>query len=162
MAPTVAATVPTTTSPSLTLIDRTQSSGRPERGSGHQPCLVGAGVPDAVHRPDDVGADLPANRTHVRVDGALAGAVAVTPDLGQHLLPRADHAGRLQQVGEQVELRSGQPTSWPSSLALRRGTSTSTSPARSIRSGLAADRSARRSSARTRAVSSRMLNGFAR
>src|SRR6201995_587386 len=79
----VPATAAAITKPSLSLIDGMSSSGWARRSrrvmtASRRRVLAGR-VPDAVHGAHDVVAELAAQRAHVRVDGAGAGAVVVPP-----------------------------------------------------------------------------------
>src|SRR5436190_17052768 len=83
---TVPTTVATITTPSLTLIELSRSSGR----IGH---LGLERVPDAVHRSHVTGPELAAQAAHMRIHRALAGAVPPAPHVGEQLLARVHHAG---------------------------------------------------------------------
>ena len=94
---TVTATAAAITKPSLSLIDGMSSSGWASRSrTVHAPGFSGR-VPDAVHGAHDVVAELAAQRAHVRVDGARAGAVAVAPHLAEQLLAGEDAAGPFRR-----------------------------------------------------------------
>ena len=147
-------TAATMTIPSLSFSDGSERSGlhcrRPER------------VADALHGADDVGAELAPHGGDVRVDGAPAGrAVDVAPDLLEQLLAAEDDAGPAREPVHEVELgrREVHELAVAADLAAlgidrdRPGGDRLASPA-------PAARRARRSSARTRATSSRWLNGL--
>jgi hypothetical protein len=67
-----------------------------------------AGVARAAGGADHVGAELAPQAAYVGVDGALAGAVLVAPDLSQELLQAVHDAGPPGQVVQEVELARDQ------------------------------------------------------
>ena len=110
-------TASTTSAPSLVLIER--RVGRPpqrlltrtRRAGGPAAHGVGGlqGVADAVHRADQVGAELAAQRLDVAVHRARAGRVGPAPHLGQQLLarraPRAGGRARQTRRSNSVGVR---------------------------------------------------------
>src|SRR4051812_41171092 len=91
---TVPTTVATMTTPSLTLIELSRSSGR-----------IGLErVADPVHRAHVARPELAPQPAHVGVHGALAGSVAIAPHVGEELLARVDDAGAGGEEREEVEL----------------------------------------------------------
>src|SRR3954462_3945889 len=80
---TVPTTVATMTTPSLTLIELSRSSGR-----------IGLErVADPVHRAHVARPELAPQPAHVGIHGALAGSVAIPPHVREQLLARVHDAG---------------------------------------------------------------------
>ena len=94
------------------------------------------------------------------VDGARAAGVGHAPDPVEQLVARDDDAGVLEQVGEQVELLAGQLDGLAGDSDLAR-VRVEDDVAELERLRRAAPARLRRSTALTRAASSRGENGFA-
>ena len=136
--------------------DRLRSGG--SDGADHG---ASAAYPTPAHRADRAGrAELGPHLGDVHVHGAGAGRRGVPPHGAEQLLPREHPAGRPHQVGEQVELGRGQRDLG----AARPAPAAGRPPARPARSAAPPRRPpvgpARRSTVRTRATSSRGLNGL--
>ncbi|CAM5274919.1 hypothetical protein SHIRM173S_02968 [Streptomyces hirsutus] len=125
------------------------------------------GVAHAVHGTDALGADLPAQRLDVAVDGPGAGGVRPVPDLGQQLAPGAAPRGACSPGtpgGRSRWASDGRPRCAPCPCAALRVVDLPVSPRRRMPlrgvEAARAARSMRRSSTCTRAASSRMENGL--